>query len=80
MDNYRTIERKLATLTPFNGNSLRATWELGADGGEYVVYSYQTEIARFLPSFGGEYWVSPDKYSVTTSRQQNLIKRAWGLV
>lgn len=75
MDNYKTIETKLKNYQPFTGNSLTAILE----GDEYSVYSYSTKIARCSL---GVMWheVSPVKYSQTTTRQQNLIKRAWGLV
>ena len=73
MDNYKTIEQKLANLEPFHGNSLSAYW----NGGGYYVESYTTVIARDM--FGTKE-VSSAKYSVTTSKHQNLIKRAWGLI
>jgi hypothetical protein len=76
MDNYKTIESKLANRERFTGNSLRGYWD--GFSGNYVVYSYNTLIAT-LQDGGGPRWVSPDKYSVTTSRHQNLIRRAWGL-
>lgn len=72
MDNYKTIEQKLKTLTPFKGNSLTAYWE----GELYKVISYSTLIASTHSN--GTFSVATRKYSVTTSRHQNLIKRAWG--
>ena len=72
MDNYKTIEQKLAEHLPFNGNSLTAFW----DGDTYKVFSYSTLIARVNPS--GDHDIATRKYSVTTSRHQNLIRRAWG--
>ena len=77
-DTYATIERKLTTLEPFdNKNSMSARW----DDDVYVVYSYRTVIATTNTRGGGDRicWVSPEKYSTTTSRQQNLIRRVWGL-
>lgn len=71
MDNYKTIESKLATLTPFKGNSLLGYWENGV----YYVVSYATIIAIY----DTEAKVTERKYSVTTSRHQNLVKRAWRL-
>jgi hypothetical protein len=76
LDSYKVIESKLANRQPFRGNSLNGFWD--AQTGYYVVYSYNTLIASL--ELGGKRWVSPVKYSQTTSRQQNLIKRAWGLV
>lgn len=75
MDNYRTIETKLENRQPFSGNSLNGFWD--AQTGYYVVYSYNTLIASL--ELGGKRWVNPSKYSTTTSRHQNLIKRAWGV-
>ena len=75
MDSYKTIETKLANRQPFTGNSLKGYWE----GNTYRVISYNTLIAT-LEEGGGPRWVSPEKYSQTTSRQQNLIKRAWGIL
>ena len=77
-DTYATIERKLTTLEPFdNKNSMSARWENDV----YVVYSYRTVIAHVngQGEGGRDRWVSPEKYSTTTSRQQNLIRRVWGL-
>ena len=76
MDNYKAIEQKLARLESFKGNSLQGF----NDGHTYAIYSYNTLIAnRWLDSGRGETWISPDKYSVTTSRHQNLVKRAWAI-
>jgi hypothetical protein len=88
MDNYKTIETKLANRQAFTGNTLRA---IQKDNG-YFVYSYHTLIAVYnynpipdtvegvtLDWERVQRWVDPTKYSVTTTRQQNLIKRAWGI-
>lgn len=78
MDNYKVIEQKLRNLEPFNGNSLRAYLE---EEGSLAVYSYSTMIARAWPRNGAvavTVW-NDRKYSVTTSRHQNLIRRAWGI-
>ena len=73
MDNYKVIEQKLKAYEPFRGNSLWAT----RSGDEYSVYSYSTLIARASVNV---LWHEVDsrKYSVTTSRHQGLIRRAWG--
>jgi len=77
MDNYKTIEERVSSCSTFTGNSLKGYWVENSQGiWEYRIYSYNTLIATNGPSK----WVSPVKYSQTTSRQQNLIKRAWGLV
>nr|DAW17384.1 MAG TPA: hypothetical protein [Caudoviricetes sp.] len=74
MDNYRDIESKLANYQPIRGNSLSAYWD---NLGNYQVYSYQTLIATSHRD--GVNWLDARKYSVTTSRHQNLIKKAWGI-
>ncbi len=80
MDNYKTIEQKLRNLEPFRGNSMSARWY----GETYVVTSYSTDIAEWVIETPDgepeEYSVHPRKYSVTTSRHQNLVRRAWGLI
>jgi hypothetical protein len=76
MDSYKTITTKLQGKEKFTGNSLTAYW--CAFTGLYTVKSYSTTIATYNTETG-LLWVSPDKFSQTTTRQQNLIKRAWGL-
>jgi len=79
MDTYKEIETKLHNLEPFRGNSLHAIKNL--DSNTLEVYSYSTLIATaHAPSSAKRvYWLAQSKYSVTTSRHQNLIRRAWGL-
>ena len=72
-DNYRTIQEKLQTLTPFKGNSMSGEW----DGDTFVIYSYRTIIATNTP--GGHVWATPERYSVTTSKHQGYVRRAWGV-
>lgn len=75
--NYAQVERAIANREKFEGNSCRGYY----DNGEYVVLSYSTRIAVVAGAErGGEVWLNPNKYSVTTSRLQNIIRRAWGLV
>jgi hypothetical protein len=77
MDTMRTIERKLRHLEQFSGANLRSD-VLSIDGElHYVVYSYRTLIAMYGPIGSGA--VIDTKYSPTTTRHQNLIRRAWGL-
>jgi hypothetical protein len=73
MDNYKTIEYKLRNREPFKGNSMWAYW----DGEVYKVVSYSTLIAE--QGSRGNLLISDRKYSTTTSRHQNLIRRAWGV-
>lgn len=51
-------------------------WRADCEGGQitYVVRSYYTPIAWFTTDRG---WIVPaDKYSVTTSRHQGIVRRA----
>lgn len=75
MDNYKTIETKLRNRESFRGNSLIAS----SYGNLYQVVSYDTLIASYDIETH-RVWLDDTKYSVTTSRHQNLIKRAWGMV
>lgn len=61
----------LARKVPFEGNSMSA---ILTGRGEYIVYSYATEIAWHCAETGPV--VSERKYSTTTSRHQNQC-RAW---
>lgn len=72
--NYATIKTALANLETFTGNSLSAI----ISGDEYTVISYRTPIARWN-LVTGEKWIDPKRYSVTTSKQQNLIRNTWGV-
>lgn len=75
--NYTQVERAIANLENFEGNSCFGQWV----GDVYLVTSYRTTIAKVVQSPGGQVeWVNPDYYSKTTSRLQNIVKRAWGLV
>lgn len=77
MDSYKTIEHRLAKLEPFRGNSMTGKWE----DRFFRVYSYSTLIAEWplIEGITGEVRFDGRRYSVTTSRHQNLIKKAWGL-
>ena len=70
--NYKQIETALKNRVPFTGNSCHAY----IDGEQYRVISYSTLVAT---SENGVVWVTPNKYSQTTSKLQNIIKRAWGV-
>lgn len=66
--NYRSIPTLLRTQQPFEGNSMSARRDYT---GDYVVFSYATEIARVTPD--GQRIINDRKYSTTTSRHQNLV-------
>lgn len=70
--NYRQIEKALNGLQEFTGNSARGEME----GHTYYVFSYRTLIAVANLKTGGVA-INSHKYSATTSRLQNIIRRAW---
>ena len=71
--NYRQMETAIRRMQDFTGNSARGSWD---DEGMYTVYSYTTPIAKANARTGGMV-INARKYSVTTSRLQNIIRRAW---
>jgi hypothetical protein len=81
--NYRTMPALIQSLTAFKHGSCHAYWEYESDDSQqvYVVYSYGTRIAVAQRQPNGQLIASMDtqKYSTTTSRLQNIIKRAWAL-
>lgn len=75
MDNYAIIDLRLRRNYTFRGSS---SWSIITEDNTYEVYSYNTLIAtKQLDT--GESWVSDEKYSNTTSRLQNLIRKNWEL-
>jgi hypothetical protein len=78
MDNYKVIEQKLSNLESFRGNTLNGYWGETDGNGFYYAVSYNTLIATYDP-YTKKAWVNPNKYSVTTSKHQNIIRRAWGI-
>jgi hypothetical protein len=69
--NYSEIESAIRKFEPFTGNSCRGV----LDGTEYRVYSYSTQILHVNFPTGG-IALNVRKYSNTTSRLQNIIRRA----
>jgi hypothetical protein len=77
--NLQDAKRELALQNAFNSGNLRARWEYnGTMIGTYTVYSYNTPIAKLDPN--RSVWFTPIRYSVTTSKHLNMVKRAWGLL
>ena len=70
MPNYKEIPRLISNRVPFKGNSVSAR----LDGSEYQVISYSTKIASTNDFFYGQWWISPETYSKTTSRIQNIVR------
>lgn len=72
-----TLEQAEACLedfTPFSTGTLSG--QLSPDG-DFLVFSYNALIAKAYP-FGAK-WTTLEKYSKTTSRHLNLVKKAWGI-
>lgn len=75
--NYTTLKDsvyKLINKEDFAGNSFWAehntTWQKKG----YYVFSYATIIGAVV---NGVYYINDSKYSSTTSRQQNQLRKAW---
>jgi hypothetical protein len=69
--NYTQVEELIGFRETFkHGRSMSAETK----NGEYVIWSYSTVIARY-DFDAGKWWINPNKYSVTTSKQQNIIRR-----
>ncbi len=76
--NYQRIAQRIENNLPFTHNgTLTGVFELTNGGKTYVIYSYSTEIYREYPD--GQKWMNDAKYSHTTSKQQNMIRRIKGL-
>lgn len=72
---YRDMPRLLEARQEFDGNSVKAFWNVDTDN--YEVYSYNTRIflqsrGRVLTEFNNKY------YSVTTSKLQNMLIDVFG--
>lgn len=75
MPNYQEIEKDLIpNRKSFRHPSMHAT----NTGTYYDIYSYSTKICE-IDLVTGQIWIDETKYSVTTSKQQNLVKRALGV-
>lgn len=73
--NYRNMPEQIRNLEAFTHGSCHSINNLDK---EYIVVSYSTPIAR--AKFDGVRWhylLNARKYSSTTSRLQNIIRRAW---
>lgn len=65
----------IATLQPFKGNSLYARNTTNY----YIVYSYRDNYPIAAWDYDEKLWyVNAEKYSVTTSRHQSIVKQALG--
>jgi len=65
----------IANTLPFQGNNLKG---VNKDN-YYCVYSYATLMATFN-HLTGEIWENPNRYSVTTSKQMNYVRRGLAMI
>ena len=68
MTPYKDIPKLISNREPFRGNSASAHY----DGTEYQVISYNTKVASI--NWPERWWISPETYSKTTSRIQNIVR------
>ena len=73
--NYKQAPNAVAQMLNFKGNTMSGWW---LDSSQYVVFSYAKEIGRY-DRLTDKLTINAEKYSVTTSRHQNIVRRAWGL-
>lgn len=75
MPNYKEVKDLIIAREPFkHGHSMKAVRTSEA----YEIFSYSTLIATFNFETCA-WWINENKYSVTTSKQQNLIRVAAGI-
>ena len=65
---YKDIPKLISNREAFRGNSVSARY----DGTEYQVISYNTKVASI--NWPERWWISPETYSKTTSRIQNIVR------
>jgi hypothetical protein len=74
MTTLRQAEQLLADFEPFTAGNLSAKYDIA---GNYIVYSYETMVAG-KHAKTGNFDLTTMKYSQTTSKHLNIIRRAWG--
>lgn len=73
--NYREVQDYLTRGVPFRHRSISA--EYVSRPAVYTVKSYDTVVATWAED--GAKWITDHKYSATTSKQVNYIRKAWSL-
>lgn len=73
--NYRDMSEAIANREDFDGSSASGLTETS---GKYVIKSYKTVMAIIDQNGQVEYY-NDKHYSSTTSRLQNIIKRAYNI-
>lgn len=77
MITIKQAEQAIAMLQNFNAGNLRGQWVEGYERPEYVVYSYAEPIATQEGDSVEHRWITPEKFSQTTSRHTAVVRRAW---
>ena len=75
---YKSMPNLLAQRIPFTHGSHRAE----IIDGIYTVFSYSTLIGQSSSPFNDGHFINQlndTKYSMTTSRLQNIIRKSWGI-
>lgn len=73
--NYQQIPALAESLKPFSGNRISGGYPAG-DRSQYFVFSYNMLIGKWDAIYN-RYTIYTRRVSNTTSRHQNLLKRAW---
>lgn len=76
----KQAERAIHMQEDFDAGNLRGGWYEGYERPMYAVYSYGEKIAEQEGESVEHRWITDEKFSATTSKHTNLVKRAWGWV
>lgn len=78
MTTLKEAQTKIHMLEDFNAGNLRGYWYEGYERPMYAVYSYAEKIAEQEGDSFEHRWITDEKFSMTTSKHTNMVKRAWG--
>jgi len=79
MITIKQAEQAITMMKPFNAGNLRGEWYEGYERPFYAVYSYAEKIAEQEGDSPEHRWLTEEKFSQTTSKHLNIVKRAWGI-
>lgn len=77
--NNADATRHAVNRVPFINSTKSRSGKWNEATGTYEVRSYATIVATYTRD-SGQWWVTTDRYSVTTSRQVNALARSLDLV
>jgi hypothetical protein len=77
--NYKEIEKRIEGMREFNGHSLCGVFNQYETTTHYSVYSYDRVELLYvcIDRDGALVWFNKHRFSVTTSKHQNLVERAF---